>query len=455
MTTTLQDIFSDPTTFQRSTVLLGAGASSFAGAPSTDELTKQIRETEFPKAAVSGGPQYFFGSTTGDNGDPTDIPAPAFNVPIAKLMNEALGDLRFGIFSQSPDFESILHLTEELLSYSAPRSRMQVIARLRPVLESLTQPVDRWRVLFDAYTLIIAKQQYTNTIVRAIDAVSLSEKGRPLHELIDELGKRGRVECFTLNYDTLADTIFASLFGTSWTDGFKPFNDKYSVFDTSLFGDASAFSFSSTKKHRLCHMHGSVLFGYSTSPSDAALASAPLEIVKFSSSGDAQGTYGEEITRFSVSPTHEYNQAGPIISGLRKTEKMISMPYAYYFKAFIDALLSTSCVLIAGYGGRDPHINFWLTEMARRKPVRIIEIAKRSGWGGLFGVPGPAATPSNCVATDVLGFSNKSDQWQRVGEDEDLWQQENCLVYLGGFDPSKSLPLSEILEFSQLRGAPK
>jgi hypothetical protein len=66
----------------------------------------------------------------------------------------------------------------------------------------------------------------------------------------------------------------------------------------------------------------------------------------------------------------------PIISGLRKTEKLNLRPYGNYFHGFAQSLSLYSNLLVIGYGGKDIHVNFWLREFLEIHGVnaRLVEI---------------------------------------------------------------------------------
>jgi hypothetical protein len=439
-----------PQDYQRCAILLGAGASSFAGAPTTDNLTQELLSDQYPKAVVAGGTGYLL-AAPGPARVGEDRPLDSFSVPMSRLMYEALNQSQGGLFERAPDFESILHLAEELLSYSAARSRMPAVARLRPVLEWLTQPTDRWRPLFDAYAVTIAKLHYTTLIATRIASTNLDRSALPLTQLLAALSERSQIDCFTLNYDTLIDSVFSELFGDEWTDGFSSVpSQPYSAFNGRAFADRLLPLFK--RRHRLGHLHGSITFGYNQ-PLTGVEPWSNLEIVKYNSFAEAIPTYSEEVTHFSVTPAREFNQAGPIISGLRKAEKMNTLPYAYYFKSFADAMLGSRCVIIAGYGGRDPHVNFWLQEMSKRRAtVSIIVLSKRTP--GLFpfiteqGPPGKGH-----IAIDVLGYGAEPASWTQLDNIGELWSQDNCIVSLEGLKREGLPYLERLIEFSSLRPA--
>jgi hypothetical protein len=69
-----------------------------------------------------------------------------------------------------------------------------------------------------------------------------------------------------------------------------------------------------------------------------------------------------------------------MISGLRKTDKLLSPPYSHYHQAFTRSLSENPYLLIIGYGWLDAYINSWIWEMPKihGEQRRIAIIAKRS-----------------------------------------------------------------------------
>jgi hypothetical protein len=77
--------------------------------------------------------------------------------------------------------------------------------------------------------------------------------------------------------------------------------------------------------------------------------------------------------------------ASPLISGLSKAAKLVHNPepFGYYYRAFIDAVLSSERLLVIGYGARDDHFNVWLEQYSKvhgdnRKVVWICKLDGRS-----------------------------------------------------------------------------
>ncbi len=68
----------------------------------------------------------------------------------------------------------------------------------------------------------------------------------------------------------------------------------------------------------------------------------------------------------------------PIVSGLRKLEKLNVQPYANYFADFARAVSNSPYLMIVGYGAGDEHINYWLHEftLIHGEQARVVEVTR-------------------------------------------------------------------------------
>jgi len=93
-------------------------------------------------------------------------------------------------------------------------------------------------------------------------------------------------------------------------------------------------------------------------------------------------------------------------------------PYAHYYAAFTEALLSVERLLVIGYGAMDPYVNTWLHEFARAHGDR-----RRIAW--VTHIPGYAVGSNRAdimMLHDLAGTagfpnSNAYDQ----GESLQVW----------------------------------
>jgi len=145
-----------------------------------------------------------------------------------------------------------------------------------------------------------------------------------------------------LNYDDVIERVSDGFY-----DGFAPMGDDPYVFV------ASEFLNSFREREILCHLHGSIHFGY-----DPEILK--YEIVKWDDLSKAAESHN--VLRPPTYASGEIADVGPILSGLRKADKLNSVPYAYYHYALNDTLASCPRLVVIGYGGNDTHINFWIRQ---------------------------------------------------------------------------------------------
>ena len=119
------------------------------------------------------------------------------------------------------------------------------------------------------------------------------------------------------------------------------------------------------QRHRLFHLHGSILFkgsAYGDTTCRWNAASGGWDIKWFPSAEEASfaGTanlgrtgYGRELL------------GGHLITGLHKTDKVAVEPFGTYYEATANELRACPRLLVIGYGFADPHINRLVRRMTR------------------------------------------------------------------------------------------
>ncbi|MGA3036660.1 MAG: hypothetical protein ABSE64_04165 [Vulcanimicrobiaceae bacterium] len=322
----------------RITILLGAGASRFAGAPSTDDLT-----------------------------------ALAARRPIS---GKILADLRSRTPSTEPNFEDVLHVLEEVEFYhSVAPSRAHVATR--PFV-TLTDPLRS--LLPDVLSARCERLALIEDIASAFNGINYDASWQPLYRLLRPFLDTHNIDIFTLNYDLVGDVsadALSLLSGKHWFDGFgRPIDmdlncgfrsDEYAGWDkTPLY-------------ITLAHIHGSLRFAYRIDDTPMAYAE-PIEIVSAQSIELARANWKDfhDVARDDESAN--FFGVSPIVSGLRKTEKLNVRPYANYYSGLAKAISGNPRLIVIGYGGGDEHINYWIRELNRIHPQhgRVIEITDQT-----------------------------------------------------------------------------
>lgn len=309
------------------TLLTGAGASLYACAPSTSDLTAAVARGE------AGG--------------------------------EILHALQ-GIHSGA-NFEDVLHVLEELELFADPGLRSRPARSLKPFLAP-----GNVLATYDWLALRRARFDVLQAIRDEISCIQY-EDSQPLYDWLRPFVDDCDVYWFTLNYDVLADIVIDRLSRDAekpWYDGFGPplgqFRPDQYARAEDRFGPIHLW---------LAHLHGSVRFAYRDG--DKRMAHGPpFEIVLAPSVEKAADNWRCYHARALAEEPIELGAISPIISGLRKSDKLDARPYSNYLHKFAQALSGSPDLLIIGYGGSDPHITSWLRQfidihLAR---ARVIEV---------------------------------------------------------------------------------
>lgn len=307
----------------RLVILLGAGSTIRAGAPSTEQITQHVRSLGLKngilKAVVDG-----LETQRGRNG---------FN------------------------FETVIYALDELEEYFLRKKRPDAWDLVGGVLSAFTsclyQDLESEHDPFVFHRLGLA---VLRSIAEFVWTKTKDASPTELRRFLDRLRDQFRLTVFTLNYDDIVDCA------GNWFDGFadaQSMDGPHSGFNTSQF--RARFHMESES---LAHLHGSVRFGYSG-------GSTP-ELVKYDMADQA-------LKSLEDPPA---NASSQIISGFQKETKLLRtpVPFGYYYQAFTEAILDTPRLLLAGYGGWDPHVSTWFEQFTHvhgeRWRVVAIDIKK-------------------------------------------------------------------------------
>ena len=290
-----------------------------------------------------------------------EVRAEAISVPAMELLMRALR-----AEYQEINFERILHAVEALQAFAAPQTYDEALSAIKPILSAFAEPSRRSLPLFNFQLLRALREDIITSIAldvatktnSSLSNLNLTTIWQAFRRIFLTLRGNYVVNCFTLNYDTSVDSV------APWHSGYldsspgKPSSFSRRRFDQSL----------RTRNHTLAHLHGCVLFGYKK---------GTPTLVHFSNVDEAVASYSiANVAKPDV--TGELYESGPIISGLRKFDKLISTPYGFYYNAFINALLTCPRLLIIGYGFNDPHINYWLAQHrvvhAEKRRVAVVSL---------------------------------------------------------------------------------
>lgn len=384
------------------TVLTGAGASLHAGAPTSAALTDIFAAREISGAILQA---------LCDNHEDSD----------------------------EINFEDALHVLEELELFADPRGQSRAIRSLKPFMVPkgcLGGMEGDWAVLRRERLEVMEQIGARVSELRYGDWPTLYKWLRPFIEHYD-------LSWYTLNYDVLSDVVMYALSVRTakgkWFDGFggridmdgsERFRPDWYANPESCGLDPVHFS--------LAHLHGSVLYAYRTS--DPRLAHhLGYELVRATSLKVSTTNWAMFHGRALSDPEMDFGPVSPIISGLRKSDKLNVRPYGNYLHGFADSLSSTPYLLIIGYGGADPHINYWLREFIdiHTRNARVVEI-------NLIDKPELSA---------VAKLGSYDLRWESIGDGiYRNYMGVNTLLIATGIGGESDVPSSLMLRFLDWKG---
>ena len=315
---------------KRAVVVAGAGAALEFGAPSTAALTERVREEVGSDAwmQASGGRDAFrrIESTLAEYLKPDPY----------------IGGARI-------NFEHIFHCAQEILSETFPPTA-GAINQFRPILYPF---VGRWTALDEEKALRALVQFIPGVLFDALsDASARTADLAPLTAFIDFVREDHVTRIYTTNYD---DFILQAAPDLCY--GFDPSQSREpKAFDGESF-------WASTHKDCVCHLHGSVHFGFPppTHPTD------DLNALRWFDDRDEARRHSKY--RGSETGKMDGTQFIPsaLITGFDKLSRMQQTPQAHYYASLAQDVLTADVIYIIGCGLLDLHINARLSEARRRK----------------------------------------------------------------------------------------
>lgn len=309
---------------ERLTILLGAGAAIDIGGPSTTKITDALRKfsiLDFINLSRLHRIRY-----------------------IDKLYTE----LQSYFSSSAINFEDIFNLLEDLISYEKGKGhppRYGSTPGINHFLEIRNTGYCKRMRNYSALQLTIQR------IVKMVWLYESRFRQNPAQhqwylDFWQKLGREYDLDIYSLNYDSTPSVALGQAEdGFSRTVSGQPFSD----FDPNLLLQAVG--------HKFMNLHGSIYYG--TIPTgyynQNTLTSVPDDLVKYR---QVQSALASIINN---SPLQ--NQAAgtitrsPIITGLKKNDKVMYYPFKFYMESLAGSIRSNSKLLIIGYSFSDYHIN--------------------------------------------------------------------------------------------------
>lgn len=155
-----------------------------------------------------------------------------------------------------------------------------------------------------------------------------------------------KYDIFTFNYDT---TIEQSI--GNYEDGFVPID--HNTYGIASFRPRQLLR-NPNKLSTIQHLHGCIYYS-ECAPAECAKTHSNRDMFKMNSVQDALSCMG--IQQKEQTQAREYFLNSPILIGLRKLDKMTSMPSSIYHADLVNKLMRNNGLLIVGYSFGDLYVN--------------------------------------------------------------------------------------------------
>lgn len=241
-------------------------------------------------------------------------------------------------YNSNLSFEDLFEIIETLYSYNCtwnhehyPISLISALVRSDIHFES----IEYYRALIAiAKTIIGIVEAYNNKFIKKDSELWYKHFWKRFDKQID---------VFNFNYDT---TIEYSL--EQYNDGFIPFTPKYKRFDPKNLWD------NDDNDPTVNHLHGCILYA-DTNPQPTEFHYSHRDLYKFYSVADVQDIIGHQwMPHNQVGDSFFYT---PIITGLKKTDKICYMPQNIYHANLVKKIIENPSLLICGYSFGDLYAN--------------------------------------------------------------------------------------------------
>lgn len=395
----------------RVTALIGAGAAIDIGGPTTQQITEKV-VNEIQGKYLKNKKQYTLKG-------------------IYKILNNFYRD-------RESNFEDIFHTLEMLSSYQTAWGD-RTVSKFKPSICAFIK-ANRHFTKYAPY-IHFAQMDLLNTVAEQVDSYNekyKETKHGPNSWYFDFWNKSNIIwDVTTLNYDTTIEESF-----DEFIDGFcKEKGQNFSRFYPTKLKKAH-------NKHTLAHIHGCINYGYPWGIHNQYIYEDDFhDQYKLEDYNQArQHWFGKT---HDVSQAAEANYNAPIITGLRKLEKISKYPYSHYLYNFQDSLLKNNCLLIVGYGFKDLYLNQLMERMniihGEKKRIAIISFFEEECYDPLI---------FDEIPLEEYHFMCKQFRMSRLGKKgqcgkEGVLKSDDgtAILYLSGFKSTVLNHKDEIINF--------
>ena len=256
-------------------------------------------------------------------------------------------------------FEDLFEVIETLYSYSGTWKHEHYPFSLISAL--VKSDFDNYSVDYERAMHAIIKK-----IVEIVNAYNELFKKDGREQWFKDFWKEfgGKLDVFNFNYDT---TIEHSL--DDYIDGYVPYTQGYERFEPEVLWNASK------DKPTINHLHGCILYG-DPNPQPTEYHYSHRDLYKFYPDVLKEAFIsGQWMPRNQVGDSIFYS---PIITGLKKTDKICFMPHNFYHANLAKKIIENPSLLICGYSFGDLYVNQLIQrhKLVHDKNERVVFVDK-------------------------------------------------------------------------------
>lgn len=287
-------------------------------------------------------------------------------------------------------FEHLFHVLEDLMSYNSVWKNEWISPSTYPPLAAFCKSdfsrdsIEYERALFKAEDKIL--QIITDYDIRFAEDADREQWYKNFWRS-NPIGW----DVFNLNYDT---TIEHSL--GVYEDGYEDTSERCQHFSPAkLMTNSNGLS-------TIQHLHGSILYA-ECFPWEHNFTHSNRDLYKYPTARNAR-----QAMRIHQCPertqAHESFYTGPILVGLRKTEKLESLPYSCYHADLVNKIVANPSLLVVGYSFGDFYVNQLLEchKLVHGKNQRVVLVDKWPEW------------VNEDSASVYMHLMNKTNGWLRL-----------------------------------------
>lgn len=328
-------------TNQRVTMIMGAGAvldMNFPGhivTPTTKKITEEVLN---PYRDIF------------DDSREITVVKDIYNVLINKFPVDhnirCEDDLKSNV-----NFEILFHVIEQLLSYE----RVWSGNNKNPYIYPYFAPFTKQNFEFNRKDLSAVRSEFILRVMRIVnDYNEYFRKDKGKENWYRYFFKSEfKWDVFNFNYDT---TVEQSL--GEFEDGFEQIPGRAdAIFCPKKLMD------NKENLSTINHIHGCINYYYKDHPNDDIFETDIHDLYKYPSFDEVEDRMIGRGQSNPVSQNNEEYIAGPIITGLRKTEKLTCMPYDFYHGNLHKAIVGSNFMVIVGYSFGDLYVNNLIKRM--------------------------------------------------------------------------------------------